>query len=176
MNKQLVLHSLCLLIIVFQLIAITTNEWSYKSHPIGTSASKVTLGLWKSCANLPGTGSPQMCVRIPSGNNNFPKHILETCRIFSIVGVVFIFLGILSMYLFHNHRFWQLLFLSGGALWSLLVVIIWSVKMVKLKDNNGDVTKFKLGYSWVFMLVSVILSVCVVVYFQMGKGQSIQKI
>lgn len=170
MNK-VIIYVICLVVIVLQLVAIITHEWSIKieSHDdIGSASEK--MGLWKVCYQIDTISTKEQgCYHIPNEKNpNFPKYSLNLCRVFAILGVICV-VAVLSMF-YKTQKKLQLEMLIIGSLCSLVCMIVWAVNLFKYKDGNGNEMKLNPGYSFYLNAIGGVLALVAAGYFYWTNG------
>jgi hypothetical protein len=111
MSKTLI-AVLCLVILIFQAVAIGTSYWTVNQSNVFHS------GMWQACAT-------EMCTDIPvDGDTSYPTTELNAVRVFSILGMVFIVLFSLLMLAGKLVKAHVPLLVIGG-LCSLISCVIW---------------------------------------------------
>jgi len=142
MDKHHIIYTLCAIIALLQIVAISTKSWSTKTISQGGSSVEVSMGLWEACAK--SSNSAEVCSKLDDNNNpDFPSDALKATRAFALLGLFLIIIGILSMIMdkYHSYHVWLLVI---GGICSAIANSIWASKFVH--DNNyGDM---KLGYSF----------------------------
>lgn len=188
-KKQEVIHLLCMIALALQVTAISTKKWSVldlKNEDILTSMvgelpshfeSEASIGLWKACGNIWGSvndvsGNVCGCVDLPVESwESFPKRSLHVVRFFSILGAIFMLVGL--VYLKKSKKSAATCLLIGG-LCSLIATMVWYNNFLEVKLNVDQVTvatvQMSLGYSYYLNLLASLLALGLGVSC-LGKGK-----
>lgn len=145
-----------IIIIVLALVAIIMPNWSSKKEANNDVSINVNMGLWKACTNVSeGSIKRKKCTNIP--NNASIIHNLYICRVLAIIGVVIVFI---SMFLAKQ----QVILLALGGVLLILTCIIWSIKLLKYIDDNGEKVELNPDYSFFLCLSSGVLAIITAIY------------
>jgi hypothetical protein len=154
----MIIYILGLLVVALQTAAISTKEWSERTQTgIGSSQTKITIGLWDTCNN-------DTCMKIPfsnsSLNKNFPTVELWICRVFAILGVILVLIAMFAMFRTNSKMYkWAPRLLIAGGICSMIATIVWSVKFIHVKGPDGSVVKFNPGYSLIINSAAAMIAI-----------------
>jgi len=173
-NKQEILYGLCMVAVALQLSAICTENWSVDPQDIAGVKLDASLGLWKACGDISvsdGTSvEAEACLHLPVNDwKSFPTNSLYAARAFSILGVMLVFMGLVSMMYMKGRKRFQLVCVLLGGLCSVVANIVWASDMFSvvsppMKGAQLKKLKMKPGYSFYLNLVGGLVSLVSAAY------------
>jgi len=147
LSKELVMYGTLGVLLVLQVVAMSTEYWSVKS---GDGSAKTNMGLWKWCMSVPPQ-VPETCSHLPvDGDKTFPKNSLYAVRSFAVLSSL-LTVGALACVLMKKMQYYGML-LAGAGICSLVACTIWSAEL--LKPNDQVDLKYNVGYSFYINLVA----------------------
>mgnify|MGYP001614319032 CR=1 FL=1 len=152
MISKPILYVLCLAILVMQLVAITTTDWSVKTS--GNNATS-SMGLWNFCL------SNVTCTKLPGSLPNFPLASLQVVRTFAILGAICTLLSFGFIYMDSQYQL-PMIALSGVC--SLIASVVWAIKLLTINK-----VEFTVGYSFFVNLIAGMFGLGLSGYLYMEK-------
>jgi heme/copper-type cytochrome/quinol oxidase subunit 4 len=151
MNKEKTKTYLLVFAIILQLITLLTPYWSSEGNYTVLNkkgeklSSNVHFGLYSMCSSVHQENDDvKTCISIPTDqNDNFPKTELYVCRTLVLLSLI---LTVTSLY--------KKQFLYGAILINIVLLILWPIYFLKIKDSSNDSVSFSLGYSYYISMVS----------------------
>jgi hypothetical protein len=156
----MLIHALCVVALVLQVIALSTNFWSVQKGSstgiVTMSVNKTHWGLWDMCPKSPSKCKPLK----PTGNM---ATSLKVCKALAILGAVFSVAGIASI-VYNTSKACQLAWLVLAGICSILASVIWSAKLINVSGLQGVP-----GMSFILNSVGGVL-LLVTAGYKHGKG------
>jgi len=179
--------------LLLQIISISTPNWStseYKQQIFGKNMTiKTNTGLWKVCVNSETKGILNLensgcfdtntkgqkdldIVTSDDKNKSFVKTPIELqlelqlklVKLFTIIGVLLLILGILLVYKpFIKYKYILLIVLGLSFLSNLIAIIIWLSKIQK----KMKMPKLKSGYSMILYIIGSLMTITCIILNEM---------
>jgi hypothetical protein len=161
MNKEF-LYVVAMISVALQTTAISTEYWgTLSASKAGITVpsqmhGEASMGLWKVCGEIWGNPSgvgkvdADVCLHLPpEGAKNFPKNSLYAARVFSLLGLSFVVLAILSMLTMPAKPLHHAVLFFLGGVCSLIANIVWAAELLHIKvSDSQDKLKFSPGFSF----------------------------